>query len=100
MIKVALVLAVTTVLGLAGYNFAELDSNAPQSSALATLEPQGQDARPPTAMSPVPGYRIGDEMIVQTSGTVCSTPEGECTVPQGPINSFCTCGGTPGRIVR
>jgi len=36
----------------------------------------------------------------QVYGTVCETKSGECTVTSAPINSYCSCGNTPGRITR
>ncbi len=54
----------------------------------------GREAAPPETM------RTRGILLGQTTGTFCSTPKGSCVVPEGPINSFCSCNGVPGRIIR
>jgi len=100
MVKLAIGLVVLTGIGVAGYNIGEQEPGEMQSRSLQSDEALGDLAGPlgETRSDPFLRYR-GDE-IGQTLGTVCSTPQGECTVPQAPINSFCTCGYTPGTIVR
>jgi len=64
-------------------------------SPLGRLRGLGRDvigAAPPGAS--------GQDRRTQVYGTVCETSRGECTVTSAPINSFCRCGDTPGRIVR
>lgn len=53
----------------------------------------------PKAARPLKGYEKM-EILSQSYGTVCETPRGECTVSPLPINGLCTCGGTPGKIIR
>ncbi|WP_108259008.1 hypothetical protein [Mangrovicoccus ximenensis] len=84
--RIAAALAIAVTSGLAGFG---LSSLAPDRTRERTATELPQKTR-----------GLGESLISQSTGTICSTPRGECVVPQGPINSFCTCGGTPGRIVR
>ena len=100
MAKIAIVLAVVTMSGFAGYRMLDSDTDAPQAVSLGDPA-QLEEAAPPSAAPPVPGSLGKTRSIIgQASGTVCSTSQGECIVPQAPINSYCTCTGTPGGIVR
>jgi hypothetical protein len=100
MVKLAIGLAILTALGFAGYSISEQDSDLMQTRALQSDESLGAPAGPRDETQTDPLLRYRGDVIGQTLGTVCSTPRGECTVPQAPINSYCTCGGTPGTIVR
>lgn len=69
---------------------------APTAVEIAPAYPQSRAAKP-SAMSS--GYEKPD-YLSQSYGTVCETPRGECTVSPKPINSLCTCGSSPGKIIR
>ncbi|WP_255455347.1 hypothetical protein [Salipiger sp. PrR002] len=40
------------------------------------------------------------ELVQQSTGTVCETPNGICTVAPQPINSPCKCGRYIGQVAR
>ena len=108
--KLAMALAVALVAGAAGCGIGAVagpgllkPADLPAAAEQAETAPRAVAASPgtelPGAAAPSPAERLGD-VVGQSVGTVCETPEGECLVGQAPINSYCECGGSAGRVVR
>ena len=108
--KLARALAVALVAGAAGYGIGAVagpgllkPADLPAAAEAVPTAPRPVAASPgtgfPGAAAPSAGERLGD-VVGQSVGTVCETPEGECLVGQAPINSYCECGGSAGRVVR
>lgn len=108
--KLAMALAVALVAGAAGYGIGAVagpgllkPADLPAAAEAVPTAARPVAASPGTGLSgaaaPSPGERLGD-VVGQSVGTVCETPEGECLVGQAPINSYCECGGSAGRVVR
>lgn len=108
--KLAMALAVALVAGAAGYGIGAVagpgllkPADLPAAAEAVPTAARPVAASPgtgfPGAAAPSAGERLGD-VVGQSVGTVCETPEGECLVGQAPINSYCECGGSAGRVVR
>lgn len=105
--KLAMALAVALVAGAAGYGIGGVAGpgllkpvEAPMGDAAPAPQPVAANPREAGGVpAPAPAKRL-DSIMGQSVGTVCETPEGECLVGQAPINSYCECYGSAGRIVR
>ncbi|MCA8880081.1 MAG: hypothetical protein KDA73_09015 [Rhodobacteraceae bacterium] len=111
MIKVGIVLCLAALSGAVGYGLWDGREPVPTEASVSydriapeAPVPAGAMSTNPAALPAVPDARpdkkVRDMRMSQGYGTVCQTSQGECYVPQGPINSSCSCNGVPGRIVR
>ena len=111
--RLAKAAAIALVAGAAGYGIGAVagpgllrPADLPAAAEAVETAPRPVAASPdavsratPQPVAPSPAERLGD-VVGQSVGTVCETPEGECLVGQAPINSYCECGGSAGRVVR
>lgn len=98
MTKITILMVALAVSGLAGYSLMDEGASQPIEASLPGDYPGGATGSGGEATGRTGG--APGELIGQSTGTVCETASGQCRVPEGPINSFCSCSGTPGRIVR
>ncbi|MDV7143980.1 hypothetical protein R3X27_14930 [Tropicimonas sp. TH_r6] len=102
-----LLVASVAVISSQDWFFGESDTPDSRETLNQTATPAPQAAEPTyktRSISPTTKRRAsggtGLNLVQQTSGTVCETPSGSCTVPDRPINAPCQCGDTWGQITR
>ncbi|WP_172331646.1 hypothetical protein [Mangrovicoccus sp. HB161399] len=102
MTKGAILVLVGALTGATGYSILQNSGLAVPAAPEEAVAAMPAGAAPAAAPLQERGYGQPalKDRLAQSFGTVCSTPKGECSVPRAPINSFCSCNGTPGRIVR
>ncbi|MCA8879605.1 MAG: hypothetical protein KDA73_06505 [Rhodobacteraceae bacterium] len=84
--------------GLAGAAMAGPAGTPPVRPVTAMTVPAAYPAPGATRTDPRPSARIG-RLLAQVMGTTCQTPDTTCSTDEAPVDSICSCGETPGRVV-